>query len=285
MEEGATFLAKGKTYHLEAERMNPYVLTAGSAGRIQKLARYLDHAECSKGDRGLVIVHGTYKGTPVSGVTTGMGPASCAIVLPEVIELIQGNGVLLRIGTAGSLQARVCPGHAVVALACIRDEDTTQALVGPEYPAVASFEMFPFLLSALGGQGFLPGKSLWMGVVHTKSDLYFKEAPQFSPKENELRERLKSYRQMGALASEMELSAHFLLKDYYTSSRRRILSGGILGIVANAPESGRVAPEEHEGLEDRLLLAGLESMHTLWTTQSGEANGCVDYCMHSISEA
>jgi len=105
MGEGVTFLSKGKTYHLEAERMNPYVLTAGSAGRIQKLASYLDHAECSKGDRGLVVVHGTYKGTPISGVTTGMGPASCAIVLPEVIELIQGNGVLLRIGTAGSLQA------------------------------------------------------------------------------------------------------------------------------------------------------------------------------------
>lgn len=268
MEKGVTFHSGGKTYHLEAVRMNPCVLTAGSPGRIRKLIHYLDGAESFEGGRGLVVVHGLYKNTPVSGVTTGMGPASTSIVLPEVIELIQGDGVLLRIGTAGSLQDHVLPGHAVVASASIRDEDTTHALVGPEYPALSSPEMLPFLLSALEKQGFLLDKSLWLGVVHTKSDLYFKEAPQFSPRKNELLERLKSYRRMGALASEMELSSHFLLKDYYTSPRRRFMAGGILGIVANAPKSGRVIPEGEEGLEDRLLLAGLEAIHKLWTTKT-----------------
>lgn len=258
-----TFQSSGKSYHLQIDRINPYILTAGSAGRIQRLAEHLQSLEKIEGDRGLVVVHGKYKGTPVSGVTTGMGPSSCAVVLPEVFERIEGEGALLRIGTAGSLQPYVQPGHAVVATASIRDEDTTQALVGLEYPAIASYEFLPFITQALESQDFLLGTSLWLGIVHSKSDLYFKETPHFSPRKEELKQRLSSYRFMGALASEMEVSVHFLLRDFYAQARKRILAGGILGIVAAAPESGRVAPKEDtiKDLETRLLISGLEALH------------------------
>lgn len=261
-----TFHSIGKSYHLQIDRINPCVLTAGSTGRIKRLAGYLQSPEIIEGDRGLVVVHGTFKGTPVSGVTTGMGPASCAIVLPEVFERMQEGGFLLRIGTAGSLQPYVQHGHAVVATASIRDEDTTQALVGPEYPAIASHEFLPFLIRALESQGFLMGTSLWLGTVHSKSDLYFKETPHFSPRREELKRRLDSYQRMGALASEMELSVHFLMKDFYAQAKKRILAGGILGIVAVAPDSGRVIPKEDTigELENRLTRAGLEALHGIW---------------------
>jgi uridine phosphorylase len=219
--------AAGKSYHLEIGCINPNILAAGSQDRIEQIASHLEEAEIIEGKRKLTCVHGKYKGLPVSGVTTGMGPASTAIVLPEVIELSNGPIIMLRLGTSGSLQPWVKLDDIVVSSAVIRDETTTRALIGREYPAIASPELLPIIIEAAEKHGYNSGKNLWLGITHVKDDLYFCETPHFSPSKEPMDAKLASYRRMGALASEMEFSVYCIHRDFYEAFKDRIMVGNI----------------------------------------------------------
>ncbi|KXA88635.1 hypothetical protein AKJ57_06560 [candidate division MSBL1 archaeon SCGC-AAA259A05] len=70
----------GDKYHLEIDRLSPNILSAGSPGRVEKIADFLENVEFQEGSRKMTVVHGKYKDMPVSAFPTGMGPASAAIV-------------------------------------------------------------------------------------------------------------------------------------------------------------------------------------------------------------
>ncbi|MCS7131208.1 MAG: hypothetical protein NZ934_00530, partial [Hadesarchaea archaeon] len=146
--------ADGKAYHLEIDRINPNILTAGSPGRVLKVAEYLDEVEVIEGDRKMTVVNGKYRGLPISAFATGMGPASTAVVLPEAIEAAEGPIVMLRLGTSGSLQPFVKVGHMVISSGVVRDEMATRAAVGPEYPAVADPALLPVMVAAAEKHGY-----------------------------------------------------------------------------------------------------------------------------------
>ena len=255
--------ADGKSYHLEIGRLNPNILTAGSPGRIRRVSDYLEGAETIEGARGLTVVSGEYEGLPVSAFATGMGPASAAIVLPEAFEVTKGPITMLRLGTCGSLQRFVKPSHLVVSSAAVRDEITTRAAVGPEYPALANPELIPVLVSAAEKHGYELGKKLWVGITHTKADLYFVETPQFSPSRETMRAKLASYKRMGVLASEMEFSVYCILRDFYERRRRdRISVGALLAVLASAPERGavRVGRVNEEAMDRDMIKIGLDAL-------------------------
>ena len=186
--EGITFITStGKSPVLEVEELNPYILTGGSPGRMKRAAEFLDNPETKETERGHIVVNGLYDGIPVSAVSIGMGPGSATIVLPEIIESARGEFiVILRLGTAGSLQPFVKKGHLHIPTASIRDEGTTQAVVGAEYPAAGNLELIPILVAAAEKRGYKLGENLWLGLTHSKDDLYFRESPWFSPRRSEL---------------------------------------------------------------------------------------------------
>ena len=255
--------ADGKAYHLEVDHLNPNILTAGSVGRIRKVSKYLEKAETVEGERGLVVVSGEYKGLKISAFATGIGPASTAVVLPEAFEVTKGPVTMLRLGTCGSLQPFVKPGHLVVSSAAVRDEMATRAAVGPEYPAVANPELIPVLIAAAERRGYKLGEKLWVGVTHTKDDLYFTETPQFSPSRELMEAKLKSYRRMGVLASEMEFSVYCVMRDFYGGRREgRILVGALLAVLASAPEHGAVDVSwiNKQAMEGDLIEIGLDTL-------------------------
>ena len=255
--------ADGKAYHLEIDRLNPNILTTGSPGRIRRVSDYLKGAKTVVGKRGLTVVSGEYEGLPISAFATGMGPASTAIVLPEAFEAVEGPITMLRLGTCGSLQPFVKVGHLIVSSAAVRDEMTTRAAVGPEYPALADPELIPVLVSAAEKHGYELGKKLWVGITHTKADLYFVETPQFSPSRETMRAKLVSYKRMGVLASEMEFSVYCIMRDFYERRRRdRISVGALLAVLASAPEHGavRVGRVNEEAIDRNLIKIGLDAL-------------------------
>jgi uridine phosphorylase len=279
--EGITFITpSGKMAVLEVDRLNPYVLTGGSAGRIEKVANFLKDAEIIRASRGHVVVNGTFENLKVSAVSIGMGPGSAAILLPEIIETAKGGFItIMRMGTCGGLQPYVRPGHFHIPTSSIRDEGTTQAVVGAEYPAIASPEMIPVMLLASQKHGYELGENLWIGPVITKDDLFFKQSPQFSPRRMELSSRHKSFREMGAISSEMEFSVYCILRDYYERYlTKRILVGCILAVLDQPAEEGRIdlrnvdlargmeAPE----LEDSMIRIGLETFVLMNRLRKGE---------------
>jgi len=263
--EGITFITPtGKMPVLEIKELDSYILTGGSPTRIKKVTRFLKNPEVIESERGHVVVKGTYNDISISAASIGMGPGSATIVLPEIIEAAKGDiVVILRLGTAGALQPYVKKGHLHVPTSSVRDEGTTQAVVGLEYPAVASPELIPIIVSAAEKHGYKLGEKLWLGPVHTKDDLYFREIPHFSPRRDELSSRLKSYREMGVISSEMEFSTYCILRDYYERYlSKRILTGCILAIISEPHGEGRVDIRDVDvsKLEEDLIKIGLETM-------------------------
>jgi len=262
--ESITFrTADGKAYHLEIDRINPNILTAGSSGRILKMVEYLKDAEVIEGDRKMTVVHGKYQGLPVSAFATGMGPASTAVVLPEALEVAEGPITMLRLGTSGSLQPFVRVGHMVISSGVIRDEMTTRAAVGPEYPAVADPALVPIMVAEAEKHGYKLGEKSWVGIIHAKDDLYFVETPQFSPSTELMTAKLASYKRMGVLASEMEFSVYCIMRDFYEGRKEdRIMVGNLLAVIASAPEVEAIAvsKEDKKRMEHDIIKIGLDTL-------------------------
>ena len=82
----------------------PRLLMPGDPKRAARVAnKFLDNAELVTDVRAMTGFTGTWKGTPVSVMPSGMGMPSAAIY---VTELVRDYGVtrLIRVGTAGVYQ-------------------------------------------------------------------------------------------------------------------------------------------------------------------------------------
>ncbi|KXB05538.1 hypothetical protein AKJ49_00575 [candidate division MSBL1 archaeon SCGC-AAA382A03] len=263
-EDSITFKTEGgKEYHLKIDRMNSNILSAGSPGRVQKIAKYLDKSEIQEGSRKMTVVHGKYQKLPISAFSTGMGPASAAITVPEAIEAAEDPITLLRIGTAGSLQSHVKAGDIVIGTGAIRDESTTTAVVDSEYPSIANSELVPIMIAAAEKHGFEMKENLWPGITHVKDDLYFKETPHFSPSRDRMEPKLQSYREMGALSTSMEFSVYTIMRDFYKYQKKRDISVGLfLGIVAETKKkhSVKVDKKTKKKLENDMIKIGLDTL-------------------------
>ncbi len=264
----------GRSAHIEVARLNPYILTGGSPSRIKKVAEFLERPEIFVGERGHVVVNGYYNGLEVSAVSTGMGPSSVMIILPEIIEAIKDDFmVILRLGTSGSLQQYVKKGHIHIPTSCVRDEGATTAVIDLEYPAITSVELIPLLLKAAEVNGYTLGRNLWIGPVHTKDDLYFKERPSFSPRRHELKERIRSFIELGVISSEMEYSAYCILRDYYERCLdKRIFTGCVLAVVNDYSEEGLIDTSgvDSSKIDYELIKIGLETFSLFKKLRQGE---------------
>src|SRR5687767_15685656 len=93
--------------HLRAEVGDyaPLVLLPGDPNRATRVAELfdggLDGARLVNDHRGMLGYTGTYRGTPVSVQTTGMGTPSLAIAVEGLLRL--GGRRLVRIGTTGGI--------------------------------------------------------------------------------------------------------------------------------------------------------------------------------------
>ncbi len=156
----------GRQYHLEtadgdlAERC----LLVGSPERAEMIAVRLFDPESGRkfGDhRGLKSFTGTYRGTPMSVVTTGMGGASTGIVLPEAFR--SGARTFIRVGTCAALQQRIAPGDSIICTGAVRLDGASENWAMIEYPAVADWR----IVSALSEAARALGASHHLGIGAT----------------------------------------------------------------------------------------------------------------------
>ena len=189
----------------------PYVLLPGDPARAERICRErLEDGRLVMTNREFHTYTGTHKGVPVSVISTGLGSAGAAMVVDDLARL--GVRVAIRVGTAGSGQQHVHPGHLVIATGAVRDEGVTSHHVPPIFPAVAD----PDVLDALRRTAkSAPGVVAHVGIVHT-CDAF--QSPVVS-------ERLETYTRARVLAYEMEASAVLIM-----SALRGIAGGCILSI-------------------------------------------------------
>lgn len=178
------------------------VLT-GDPDRIPRLAAALGRVERTWSRRGYVCAEvADDGGGPLLVCSTGIGGPSTAIVVEELIH--RGVMALTRVGTCGSLQPAVRPGHLVVSSGSVRDEGTSHQYLPPSYPAVPDAGLQQRLVYEVAR---LPIPH-HVGVTHCK-DAYYAEQPVGLPLSAEWQARWAALRATGVLATEMEAAAIF----------------------------------------------------------------------------
>lgn len=185
--------------HLRAEEGDyaPLVLLPGDPNRARRISERFDAGSVREvnAHRGLLGFTGTYRGTPVSVQTSGMGTPSLSIVVEELLRL--GARRLVRVGTCGGIAPGLRTGELVIATAaCPVDGATTTYLHGEAYAPAADFSMTRALVDAAAAAGVAARTGLVASV-----DVFYNTDADYAQR----------WRDRGVLAFEMEASALFYL--------------------------------------------------------------------------
>jgi uridine phosphorylase len=225
---------EGLAFHLHVKEgdVGRYVLLPGDPARCEKIAGYFDSPYFVAQNREYVTWTGTLLGEKVSVVSTGIGCPSTAIAVEELVEV--GADTFIRVGSSGSMQPHVHVGDVVVVTGTIRDEGTTPQYLPLEYPAVADVDV----VCALRDAADKLGQRRHLGVSQSKDAFYGEVERTRMPLEKQLTERWNAYVAGGALCSEMESAAIFILSSIY---RKR--AGGCM-LVVNESALSDISPED-----------------------------------------
>ncbi|MBQ4416253.1 MAG: uridine phosphorylase [Butyrivibrio sp.] len=213
-----------KQYHLQVGKgdVGRYVILPGDPKRCEKIASYLDDAKLIADSREYITYTGTLEGEKVSITSTGIGGPSASIALEELVKC--GADTFIRVGTCGGMQMDVKSGDIVIANAAIRMEGTSKEYAPVEYPAVAH----PDVLFALMEAAKRAGVPWHVGVSQCKDAFYGQHNPELMPVSYELENKWEAWLRMGAMASEMESAALFIVGSFL-----RVRVGSLFVVVAN----------------------------------------------------
>ncbi|MBQ8169028.1 uridine phosphorylase [bacterium] len=214
----------GTQYHigLKSGDVGKYVLLPGDPKRCAKIAEYFDDAKLVADKREYVTYTGYLNGEKVSVTSTGIGGASAAIAMEELVKV--GAETFVRVGTCGGIDVNVKGGDIVVATGAIRMEGTSKEYAPIEFPAVANLEVANALVEASKNLGF----EYHAGVVQCKDSFYGQHDPERMPVSYELTNKWEAWKRMGCLASEMESAALFIVSNFL-----RVRTGSVFLAVAN----------------------------------------------------
>lgn len=230
--------SKQEEFHLKikAGDVGKYVIFCGDPARCEKIAAYFQEPHFVAANREFTIYTGKLGGTEVSVCSHGIGGPSAAIAMEELIHC--GADTFIRVGTAGGMAVEVLGGDVVIATGAIRMEGTTKEYAPVEFPAVANYEIVQALAEA--AEQF-PVNS-HVGVLQCKDSFYGQHDPDSMPVAPELKDKWDAWIRCGALASEMESAALFVV-----GSVRKVRVGSIMAVLANQTR-------RELGLEDPMCL-------------------------------
>lgn len=108
----------GSVYHLQLrdEHVADHVILVGDPARVNMVSQHFETIECQISNREFTTHIGTYKGTRITVLSTGIGPDNIDIVVSELDAAVNIDPVtrmvrtelrrlnLVRLGTCGTLQ-------------------------------------------------------------------------------------------------------------------------------------------------------------------------------------
>ncbi|CAN5649359.1 purine-nucleoside phosphorylase [soil metagenome] len=240
--------------HLRAEAGDfaPLVLLPGDPNRATRVAELLDDglagARLVNDHRGVLGYTGTFRGTPVSVQTTGMGTPSLSIVVEELLRL--GAKRLIRVGTTGAIGRGIRTGDLVVATAAAPVDGSSRTyLHGEPYAPAADFELTRALVDAARSRGVEPH----VGQVATVDVFY-------NPDED----YVTRWRARGILGFEMEAAALFYLAARATASGSETRAACILTVSdtlseEESSEDSYLSLEDLGAATERMIEVALEA--------------------------
>ena len=239
-------------HHIQLKRgdVGRYVLLPGDPGRCEKMAGYFDNPHLMAYNREYKTYTGTLLGEKVSVTSTGIGCPSTAIAVEELAAI--GADTFIRVGTSGGIQPGTHAGDIAIVSGSIRDEGTTLHYMPPEFPAVANIEVVEALIKGVQKLGF----TYRVGISQSKDSFYGEIDPARMPVANRLLDRWKAWVDGGAICSEMEAAAIFVV-----ASILRVRAGGVM-LMANSHDIPPQSEEEFERAFDinRAIRTAIEAL-------------------------
>jgi uridine phosphorylase len=241
-------------YHVQLKQgdVGRYVLLPGDPGRSERIAAYFDNPQFVSQNREYTTYSGTLLDEKVSVVSTGIGCPSTAIAVEELIKI--GADTFIRVGTSGGIQPETKTGDIAIVTGAIRDEGTTSHYLPLEFPAVADIDVVHALREGAKKLG-LPYQ---VGVTQSKDSFYGEVEPERMPMADHLHKRWDAWIKGGAICSEMEAAAIFIL-----SSIHRKRAGGVMMMVC----ANEGLPNDEAGKElfhgDRAIQTAIEALKIL----------------------
>jgi len=221
-----------KQHHIQLEQgdVGRYVLLPGDPGRCEVIAKHLDNAVHVATNREYVTYTGYLDGVKVSVTSTGIGCPSAAIAVEELVRV--GADTFIRVGTSGGIQPGTKSGDLAIVSAAIRDEGTSSHYMPMEFPAIADLE----IVSALRRAAQIKGVRYRIGITQSKDSFYGEVEPERSAVSEKLLDRWRAWEIGGAICSEMEASAIFVI-----ASMLKVRAGGIMAMHGEG-EFGSLEP-------------------------------------------
>jgi len=221
-----------KQHHIQLEKgdVGRYVLLPGDPGRCEVIAKHLDNAVHVATNREYVTYTGYLDGVKVSVTSTGIGCPSAAIAVEELVRV--GADTFIRVGTSGGIQPGTKSGDLAIVSAAIRDEGTSSHYMPMEFPAIADLE----IVSALRRAAEIKGVRYRVGITQSKDSFYGEVEPERSAVSEKLLDRWRAWEIGGAICSEMEASAIFII-----ASMLKVRAGGIMAMHGEG-EFGSLEP-------------------------------------------
>lgn len=256
-----------RQYHVGLERgeLAEQVLLVGDPGRVAKVAGRFDEVTLERSSREISTATGTYRGMPVSVMSTGMGTDNVEIVVAEVLE-ITDRPTFIRVGSSGALQPEIALGDLVISTGAVRLENTTAFYVRDGYPAIAHRDVVWALEAACRELGF----TYHIGLTATASGFFAPQGRQMRTLPVRYPELAEELRRERVANLEMESSALFIL-----AGLAGLRSGTVCAAYAQRTDGTFLEGAAKEAAEARCIDAGLTGIHLLWTidqADSGDAH-------------
>jgi uridine phosphorylase len=230
------------------------VLLVGDPKRAEKISMLFDSVRIKKSNREFLTFTGTYKNTPLTVISTGIGTSNVEIVIIELSRIFSKSDeipTLIRVGSCGSLQESVEIGDLVISTGAVRLEDTSKFFVDEGYPALADFEVVNSLITSAERNNF----PYHVGITATASGFYGaqgREIPNFPIKDADLPEKLARW---NVINFEMESSTLFTL-----ASLAKYRTGTICVVYANRPKNTFIEADQKDEFEHRAMKCGLDAV-------------------------
>ncbi|CBQ73907.1 related to Purine-nucleoside phosphorylase [Sporisorium reilianum SRZ2] len=286
--------AQGRTYHVatKAGQVANRIITVGDQVRAHRIAASFDGGAplfSFNSQRNFLTLTGTFRGVPISVVAIGMGFSVVDFFVRECRAVVQGEMIIVRLGSCGSMQPEYGIGTVVVPKASFGisrnydyfhhdttpDERRTGAL--EPYlitrPLDADAEVHDALLAALDKDKPAPSAALFGGeevkavgdTVNASADSFYGSQGRIDPAFIDANANLIDVireRRPGVATLEMEMfvlnhlaaaandAIELAVKNGETPVHTgRIRTGAVQMIFANRNTSAFISPEECEALE------------------------------------
>jgi uridine phosphorylase len=200
-------------YHIACKKgdLAKFLLVPGDPERIPKITKFWNTVKEISVHREFRSATGTYKGTRVSALASGIGPACMAIAVNEASAVGVRNFV--RIGSTAAIQKNVECGDLVFSTAAVRLDCTSNSYVIPEFPAVANYEVLIALIEAAETLGI---NNYHLGITATTADFYAgQDRKTLTPSTASSKGLLSALQNARVLNFEMETATLYVLASLF----------------------------------------------------------------------